>query len=75
MSELFKTIPISTPPRKLVIIEKISGIIKALSGKCYIDKITSKLPPIKRSCLITKEKPKKNRPRKIFMRPMIIIMI
>ena len=55
MSELFKTIPTLLPPKKLYDYKaKYQTDIKAIGGKCYVDKIISNLPPTKRRLLSKK---------------------
>ena len=47
MSELFKTIPKSLPPKSLNYYKsKYQTTIEAVGGGCFLDKINSKLPPI-----------------------------
>ena len=56
MSELFETIPKSLPPKKGDDYnEKNRTMRRAVGGEWFINKINSKLPPIKRRRLRKKE--------------------
>ena len=76
MRELFKTIPTSLPPKNLYDYKtKYQTTFKVVVGKWYIYKINVKLPPIKRRRLIKNDTTKEEKPRKTFVREMIIVMI